>query len=334
MDKWSGCEEFAKKTAQNLWGPGLSFERVQGGAQNVVFKVAGPMGSRALRISPKGASRIVERSLAWNALLGGAGVPVARMEASGHEAGGGFPWTASEWVGAEDLGKVYAGIGVEQRVDLARQIKDIQDKARSAIGKTQGFGVAASPSEPPSAETWARHISSLLSHRISKFASPSFLEGALLSSVKGWFEKEAADGVFDAVEPWGYMHDIADRNVLVADGQVKAIVDLDEVSHGDRLCAVALALVVPELEAGGRQYALEWARLELEDAKAAGDVGAPRRLGLMMAMFQLWLASQMGSVSNSGEIFKGREQRHAAMARLERMMHGSMRGEDPMSWAG
>lgn len=333
MDKWTGVQDFAQKIASQLWGEDIALYRITGGAQNVVFKVTGPMGSRALRVSPKGASGIVERTLAWNSLLGSSGVPVARMEAWGHEAHGGFPWTASDWVGADDLGKVYADIGIEQRLSLARQIKLIQDVASQAIGRSHGFGIARSPSEPPSIEKWAMNIDWIVSFRISKFASPSFLEMALLSSVKSWFEKEASLGVFDSVEPVGFLHDIADRNVLVAGDQVKAIVDLDEVSYGDRLCAVALALVVPELSQGGRQYAVEWARLELQDATAQGDFLAPRRLGLMMVMFQLWLASQMGSLSNSGESFKGLDQRSEAMSLLEQLLHRAMSGEDPLSSA-
>ncbi|MBI1333678.1 MAG: phosphotransferase [Armatimonadetes bacterium] len=131
-----------------------------------------------------------------------------------------------------DLGHVLGEMSSEQMSGLAAQIVDIERKATS-LPNGEGFGWT--PMKIPGLfASWTDVI-----ERDSK-GCPDFV----LAEVARW------KPYFDEVQPTCFLDDLTVKNVIIEDGELQGIVDLDEVCYGDALYWLSLAETTVVLDIG------------------------------------------------------------------------------------
>ena len=172
-----------------------------------------------------------------------------------------------EWIEGEDLAYALPEMTFEQRRTLAYQIADIQRRV-GTLPDGGGFGWVPIGERGPFG-SWFEIVDRDL-HRLSaRFVAR--LEPAL---------SELRDRLRQ-IPPTPFLDDVTVKNVIVRDGCLNGIVDLDWICYGDPLYWLALTETTVMLDVGetGMDYCDELRRLWFDGAES------PRELFLYEAMF-------------------------------------------------
>jgi len=172
-----------------------------------------------------------------------------------------------EWIEGEDLGYALAGMTHPQRIMLASQVVGIQ---RKVVELPEGTGFGWTPiGQPGPFANWLEIVTRDLGR-----LSPKFQER--LSPILAQLESEIT-----AVRPVPFLDDLTVKNVIIQEGRLQGIVDLDHICYGDPLFWLALAETTVMLDVGeeATDYSNELRRLWLIEARSCG------RLGFYEALF-------------------------------------------------
>jgi hypothetical protein len=186
------------------------------------------------------------------ATLTGLGIPTPTFLKRGTHAGFGYMLLTK--IPGDDLGTVLGGMSPSQMTRLAEKVVWIE---RQVMTLPRGKGFGWTPMDVPGPFlSWTSVV-----ERDSK-AAPD----AIRDEVAEW------QGYFDGIEPICFLDDLTVKNVIVQNGELQGIVDLDEVCFGDPLYWLSLAEVTSILdvkEAGvfyGEELRRLWAMTELGSA--------------------------------------------------------------------
>ena len=151
------------------------------------------------------------------------GLPVPRV--IGSVTKNGYEYLVMSYMPGKDLGLVYHELSRESKKVIAAELVMIQQKAEMLdAGSVTG--------------KWYDFINYML-----KTAESRIINGGYFSAKKVNFVREAARQMkdyFEAVKPAAYLDDISTKNLLIDNGHISGIVDIDEIAFGDKLTYIAL----------------------------------------------------------------------------------------------
>ena len=160
-----------------------------------------------------------------------------------------------------DLVHVYPCLSAAQKTSLADQVAIVHTKTKS-LPFGQGFGFARF-NEKPVYSTWASFFFGRLQWCISQLSENRNISKSLLIAGKSVIFDSIS--IFDIVEPEPFIWDMAERNVLVFNGNLSGIVDVDNLLFGDPLYTVALADAAFEKDGFDNIYTNRWLTYFLND---------------------------------------------------------------------
>ena len=163
-------------------------------------------------------------------VLGGLGIPTPEVIDKG--VFGGFSYLLLRKIPGKDLGHVLGDMTRRQMTRLAERVVEIERRVTTLAPGT-GFGWTPMAIPGPFA-SWTAVITR------DSASSPAEVR----REVQRW------KPTFDAVEPTCFLDDLTVKNVIVLDGELQGIVDLDEVCYGDPLYWLSLAEVTAVLDVG------------------------------------------------------------------------------------
>jgi aminoglycoside phosphotransferase (APT) family kinase protein len=213
----------------------LSVRRFPMGIGHWVYDVRGASGEElVVRIGAIDQAPDFAGALYWSKLLRPRGVPLPQLLQAGSWQD--FPYMVMERLPGEDLGLAYPSLQLEQKQAIAGDIVRIQELV-GALGEGPGFGFVRLP-DSPRRPSWRHVIDDSLMRSRQRMESagvslPSSVD-RLVQSARGF------DAYFARVRPLPFLDDTTTKNVLVRDGALTGIVDVDWVCFGDRLLTVAL----------------------------------------------------------------------------------------------
>ena len=216
--------EIARKIAENLAGPVAQVERMPYGHACETYLAAGWIIKTSLH------ANAFDHTLHHFRLLSGLGVPVPPGATTGSfEA---VHFLAYRSMPGRDLGHELATMSRFQMTRLAEQIVQIQ---RSVTGLPQGKGFGWTPLEVPGPlKNWLEVV-----ERDSSSAP---------DEVKALVQSAA---VYLAAHPATcFLDDITVKNVIMLDGGLQGIVDLDFLCYGDPMYWLALTETTVVLDVG------------------------------------------------------------------------------------
>ena len=198
-------------------------ERCAVGIANYVYILDLGDDKAVLRLSRE--ENAYRDGLYWLERLAHAGVPVPRVLGNGRFED--FDYIALSYIPGKDLGIVYPTLTAAQKRAIAMQVAVIQDRA-----------AALDPGALAPDWSWESLVRELLEN------------AETLVRRNGWFDPEKvrrvsqiADSLrdyFDTVKPIVYLDDITTKNLLIDDGRVSGVIDIDWIGVGDRLTFAAL----------------------------------------------------------------------------------------------
>lgn len=213
-----------------------------------------------------------EGALHWYDLLKPKGVPLPKFiytELSSKKHG--FPVIIMKRLPGTDLGQVYTNLSTIQKKLLTKKIVDIQNIAGSLpLGK--GFGYATSNDSfmgRPLQGSWLVHLENQLERSRKRIAQAGIFDETLVTEIKKLIDSHAT--YFDKIEAKCFIDDTTTKNVIINDGALSGVVDVDSICFGDMLEVPALtkmSLINKGYETDYIDYWLDELNLNIDQTKA------------------------------------------------------------------
>jgi hypothetical protein len=228
--------EHASHVAQNVLGePILSVERFATGAGNWVYDV-GAVSGRQVVVRFMRAREEYEAGICWNQMLRPLGVPLPEMLASDSDRAGNGWFVLQRFPGA-DLGHAYATLTTPQKLSILDGVMTAQAIVQRSVRPSARFGYATSADHAPHA-SWSDSIAANLERTWQRILDIGAVDSNHVTRVQRLLPTFA--DYFATVRPVPFMDDTTTRNVIVHDGVLQGIVDVDSLCWGDPLLVAAL----------------------------------------------------------------------------------------------
>lgn len=139
----------------------------------------------------------------------------------------------------DDLGAVYAQLSDEAKKTIATAVTAAQSRA-AQLPEAIGFGHALSYDDPALRQrrSWRQVLDELMLRSRQRMASVGAVNPAVVDRVTRSLNR--FDGYLSQVRPVAFLDDTTTKNVLIHEGRLSGIVDVDEVCFGDPLLTVGL----------------------------------------------------------------------------------------------
>jgi Ser/Thr protein kinase RdoA (MazF antagonist) len=271
-----------------------SVERFPTGLANYVYDVATVDGRRVVaRLQRRGAGSMLQGAVFWSQLLRPHGIPLPELYA--HDLAppdDGFPYMLLERLPGQDLEHVYPMLSSDQKGRLAQRVAMIQRRV-ATLPRGRGFGYGASFDDPGLHPTWRDVLIASLERSRSRIAAAGVVSTEWVDRVAE--RLPAIEHHIAAIEPIPFLDDMTVKNVLVHNGELSGLVDVDWVCFGDPLFTVALTRMALLARREETDYIDFWA--------AELDLSAEQRAALAFytALFCVDFLSELGHRFNQTE---------------------------------
>jgi len=296
----------ARQTALDVFGESVrTCERFTTGLRHWVYDVVLDSGRKVVvRLSHPDNRAELAGGVLWGDQLRRVGVPTARVLA--FDVNADPPFMILERLPGTDLGNVFDDLDESQRVAVATTVVDMQKRAGS-LPQAKGFGYALDY-DAQLHTSWLGVLEASIERSSKRIRDIGLVAPGWIQLVQRRLDE--AIGSFGDVEPTAFLHDATTKNVIIYDGKVNGLVDVDEMGFGDPLWAIGLTRM--SLLSAGRSpsYAdVQTARLR-ETRSTADGVDLEDRLELYTALFCLDFLAELGQQFNQ-----------KSPAKLDRALH-------------
>lgn len=219
-----------------------SVTRFATGMRHYVFEAVSGQGlAVVVRISRREDINVVRNSLYWSDRLRSLGIPMPQvlhvdLTMTRHS----FPFVILERLPGRDLSFIIERLTDNQLRKLARRLAGFQAKVAS-LGPSCGYGFAPRIEGPFLHSSWVNVVSASIMRSRHRICSAGIVAEEQVDRVEA-----AAAGLTDyfaEVRPTPFLHDITTKNVIIDNGHLSGIVDVDDLCFGDPLLLVGLIRV-------------------------------------------------------------------------------------------
>jgi aminoglycoside phosphotransferase (APT) family kinase protein len=191
-----------------------------------------------IRLTRSSASADFVGAVYWHERLAPLGVPLPYILFADTEGSAfGFPALILERLPGIDLGEAYPRLTEDERRAIAGRIAQIQRRV-GTLPLGSGFGYAHSYEDPSLAPSWVAVLEAHLQRSRERLAQAVVVAPAVVDRVAEAVERQRA--YLARIEPVPFLHDTTTKNVIVHEGRLSGIVDVDTVCFGDPLRTPAL----------------------------------------------------------------------------------------------
>ena len=188
-----------------------------------------------LRVARPENRAYIAGGIANGRMLAERGVPVAQV--LGGDAEAKLPWMAIEHLKGRDLGEVYTDLSGPQKTALAREVVQIQQTV-AELGEGEGFGYTHVAGEPTPFDRWDEVVDGIVQRSLGWLAETGVDADEEVERVRRRLDELRP--ALREVRPVPFLDDLTTKNVLVHQGRLSGIVDVDELCYGDPMLWVGL----------------------------------------------------------------------------------------------
>ena len=266
-----GPHDAAAIAAEVLGAPAETVERFPTGRAHFVYDVRLADGRVAVvRISRRDDIAAARGAVYWSALLRPKGVPLpallhADLSLTHHP----FPVIVLERLAGDDLGNVYRQLDRRALRALAERLAAVQAIV-AGLPPGHGYGYAASLDGAFAHASWGGVVAALLARSRARIRTAGLADEGIVDPIERAAERFT--GYFARIAPTPFLHDITTKNVIVHEGRLSGIVDVDDLCFGDPLLLIGLirtALLAHDLDPF---YVEQWRGILRPDAEQAAAI--------------------------------------------------------------
>ncbi|MGH2583728.1 MAG: phosphotransferase family protein [Dehalococcoidia bacterium] len=233
-------EQDAVRVLERVTGAQVSgISRFPTGLANYVYDVTTERGeSFVVRLARPDLGSAFAGAVYWHGLLKPRGVPLPALlhvDLLGHADG--FPAMVMERLLGTDLGVVHRDLTLEQKRTLAAQIV-VAQQTTGSLPPAAGFGYARSYDDPALRDSWKSVVDAELERSRRRIERAGLLDPSHVDRVQRVVDHH--EPYLARIESRAFLDDTTTKNVIVHNGALSGIVDVDVVCFGDRLFAPAL----------------------------------------------------------------------------------------------
>ncbi len=200
---------------------------------------------------------VYKDTIYWLERLAAIDIPVPRV--LGRGTFGGYEYLILTYFEGKDIGLVYTELTAAEKRDIARTVVGIQNKVS-----------ALQLEDIPADWTWkASFVDDMLVRAKERIITNGYFAPEKVERLM-----KAADQLedyFAGIKPVAYLDDISTKNLLIYEGRVTGVIDIDWMGIGDKLTYVAMtnmALLNMKYDTDYVTYLLEEMQLSEEERKA------------------------------------------------------------------
>ncbi|MBO4701287.1 MAG: phosphotransferase [Lachnospiraceae bacterium] len=157
----------------------------------------------------------------------------------------------------EDIGKIYQDLKDSEKRQIAKEVVAIQNK------------VSALKIQAPDDWNWNSFADEMLGRAYELISNNGFFDVSKVEEVSNILKE--MQPYISSVKPIPYLDDISTKNLLIENGHVSGVIDIDWMGFGDKLTFVAMtevALLNMNLDTNYVDYLLEEMNLNSEQKRA------------------------------------------------------------------
>lgn len=252
--KESNIEEIITLVFQKLMIYPTKAERCAVGQGNYVYIVEDLNGKYILRLSEE--KDAYKDTIYWLGRLVGLDIPVPKVLGKGSFDK--YEYIILTYFEGKDIGLVYAELTNEEKLNIAREIVEIQRKLECL--RLENI---------PADWSWKAEVEGMLERAKLRILQNGYFDAKKVE-VLCKLEEELEE-YFASIEPLAYLDDVSTKNLIIHNGHISGIVDIDWMGMGDKLTFVALtnmALLNMECDTDYVQYVLEEMQLSSVQKRA------------------------------------------------------------------
>lgn len=232
----------------------LSVERCAVGQGNFVYIVEYAEEKYVLRCSTERAA--YENTAYWLKKLEAIGIPVPKVIGKGRFEE--YEYIILSYLEGQDIGLVYEQLKDGDKRAIAKEIVHIQERV-----------AALEPDGIQKDWSWFSFIEYMLKRAEKRIAQNGCFDAE--KAARLWKQTGQLEEYFAGVKPVAYLDDISSKNLLIYNGRISGIIDIDWIGIGDRLTYVALtnmALLDLQYDTDYVKYILEEMQISDMEKKA------------------------------------------------------------------
>lgn len=237
----------------------VSARRFPTGLCHYVYEVELSDGRKVVaRLAGPNTRQFLAGGVYWQTRLRPLGVPLAAQLYADLSAP--IPHVILERLPGDDLGNVYETLDDTSKRAVAAAVVDAQMRT-ARLPEATGYGYAFSYEDAALLlhQSWQQIITALLERGRRRITTAGVVDVALVDHVAAWLPKFASH--FSRVRPTPFLADATTKNVLVHQGRLTGIVDVDEICFGDPLLTVGLTQMALLSDGSEAEYVNHWLAL-------------------------------------------------------------------------
>lgn len=240
----------ASKIVEDVMGcKATSVDRFTTGNHHYVYDVFLTDGRNiVIRMTTSDELESMTGALGWNKRLRTLGLPLPAIYFSDLNAE--FPFFVMERFPGRDLGFEIGRMTEQELRTLAQQLMKFQ-KCVGTLPSLGGFGYATEP-EKAACENWKDVLIRSITRSRKRIESIGFVDVRNVLKVEELISDCSKQ--LQSIEPTPFLHDITTKNVIIAEGKLAGIVDVDSLCYGDPLFQIALTRMAVLSDGSGTQY--------------------------------------------------------------------------------
>lgn len=216
-------QQISEIVYENMKEYPIETERCAVGQGNYVYIVRCTSGKYVLRLSEE--KYAYKDTVYWLERLADLDIPVPKVLAKGHFEK--YEYVILTYFEGKDIGLVYKELTDEEKRKIACEIVAIQKKMESL----ELEDVAPN-------WKWKDEVDGMLERSKVRILQNGYFDVAKVDRLYG-LEKEL-ECYFAEIKPIAYLDDVSTKNLLIYEGHISGIVDIDWMGMGDKLTYVAL----------------------------------------------------------------------------------------------
>ncbi len=250
----------AKMTLESV----LSVRKMPTGEQNCVFAVKTNEAEYVIRMTTEDHQHVVTSALYWQEKLIPLGVPVAKFIKSDQKGlYSEFPSLLMLRLPGDDLCNIYKGLTNDEKKSLSQEMIQIQSVTKR-MPLSLGFGIASSYEQAFKFQSWYDFVVYNLKRYVTAIEMSKIYDAKKATRALSF--AETLEYPLRLIEAKPFLWDASERNVLVFQGKISGVVDIDELCFGDHLLVLGLTSVALLSEGHDDLYVQYWAEgLQLDE---------------------------------------------------------------------